>query len=78
MARPSTVPTAAPVSMPPFMAEVITNSRASTRPSDTVSNSTRREAAMSRQAAIIITETLWRSSAVSVVQGRELSASRKK
>ena len=78
MARPSTVPTAAPVSSPPFMAEVITSSRASTRPRDSTSNITRREAAIRRQAAIIMEETLWRSSAVSVVQGRELRASRKK
>ena len=33
---------------------------------------------ISRQAAIIMADTLWRSSAVSVVQGRELRASRKK
>ena len=78
MASPSTVPTAAPVSIPPFMAEVITSTSASTRPMDTVPNSTSRDTAISRQAARIITDTLWRSSAVSVVQGRLSRASRKK
>ena len=56
----------------------VPSTSASTRPMDTVPNSTSRDTAISRQAARIITETLWRSSAVSVVQGRLSRASRKK
>ena len=78
MARPSTVPTAEPVSIPPFMAEAITSSSASTLPMATVSNSTTREKAISAQEAMIIRDTVCRSSAASEFFSPPLSASRKK
>ena len=78
MASPRTVPTAAPVSIPPFMAEVITSRSAKKRPRDTASKSTTRSRAMSIQEAITMRETLCLSSAVSELLSAPSRASRKK
>ena len=75
MARPSTVPTAAPASAPPFMAEAITSSSASTRPIETVSRTIRRESVISSVESRSITATPCRSPPSSPSPA---SASRKK
>ena len=72
------MPTAAPVSMPPFIAEAITSSSASTRPMETVSNTISRESVIKSVASRISTETPCRSSLPSVPAGEPASASRKK
>ena len=64
--------------MPPFIAEVITSTSAMKRPMETVLKIMMREKAISAQADIIITDTLCRSSAVSVSHRPPESASRKK
>ena len=78
IASPSTVPTAAPVSIPPFIAEVITSTSAAARPTEAMPATVTRAKLISTHAAIIIADTLWRSSAVSVVRRSFDSASRKK
>ena len=75
---PMTVPTAAPVSIPPCMAEAITSSSAAQRPTDTRPNSSIRPTAISTQAAEMSSAELWRSSSVSLLRGAVESASRKK
>ena len=78
IARPKAVPAAAPAMQPPFMAEVITSSRASTLPSDTTPRICTRDTAISAQAARTVTAASWRFSAVSVCRSRGVSASLKK
>ena len=66
------------MSIPPFMAEVITRSSAKKRPRDTTPKSVTRESAISAQEAITMSATLWRTSAVSELRSSLESASRKK